>query len=272
MPDAIAAEEDLIQLTALPLELPESSGLIFFNQKLWSHNDSGDQTRIYNISNEQAVANQILAFANAQHVDWEDFAQDEQFLYIGDFGNNSGQRQDLVIYKIAKTDLSDTSEITEIRFNFSDQFSFDHSFEMHNFNCEAMIVLDNFIYLFSKNHLDLKTKIYRIPSSPGEYSAILIDEFDSRGLITAADLDEDTNTLCLLGYTLENSEFQTFLWLFFDFEAPNFWDGKSRRISLPIRQQTEGICSIGNGEFYISNENEDGLGAWLYVFDTKTWK
>ncbi len=268
----MATEEDLIQLTALPSELTESSGLIFFDQKLWSHNDSGDQARIYNISTGQALTNQILNFANAQHIDWEDLAQDEQFLYIGDFGNNSGQRQDLVIYKIAKNGLSDTSEVIEIRFNFSDQFNFDHSFEMHNFNCEAMIVQDHFIYLFSKNHLDQKTKLYRLPNSPGYYSASLIEEFDSRGLITAADLDEDTNTLCLLGYTTENSEFQTFLWLFFDFEAPNFRDGTSRRISLPIHQQAEGICSIGNGEFYISNENEDGLGAWLYVFDTKTWK
>ena len=39
---------------------------------------------------------------NAKNDDWEELAEDDEFIYIGDFGNNNGKRKNLCIYIIRK--------------------------------------------------------------------------------------------------------------------------------------------------------------------------
>lgn len=271
-PVIIAQTEDIVVQTMLSDNLKESSGLIFFDAQIWSHNDSGDAPRIYNIASTQSSVLQDINFSNAQNVDWEDMAQDAQHLYIGDFGNNSGRREDLTIYKLPKSNLNENSDAAMIRFQFSDQDNFNPEFEMHNFDCEAMIASGDYLYLFSKNHLNQQSKLYRLPKNPGVHTAELINGFDAQGLITGAAFDEETNTICLLGFNTNVLDYHPFIWLIYDFDTPDFFAGQMRRIELPIQTQTEGICAIGNEQFLISSENENGSGAFLYLLDVEKWK
>jgi len=265
-------EDDLITLTSLDNDLNESSGLLVIDGILWSHNDSGDDAKIYSIPEDEPDIDEKVNLTNATNVDWEDIAQDGTHFYVGDFGNNSGERQDLVIYKAPKSILPEDTETEAIRFIFSDQNSFDNQTNMHNYDCEAMITQGDHIYVYSKNHVDKKTKLYQIPKTPGVHIAQMIDEFDTDGLVTGADFDQNSNTLCLLGYNKSGTTFDSFVWIFYDFTDNDFFNGKSKRIDLPIKSQVEAIASKGDGTFLISSENESSGSASLYLFNAEKWK
>ncbi len=60
-----------------------------------------------------------------ENTDWEDIAQDENYIYLGDIGNNSGNRKDLHILRISKNSiLKDTPKIDIISFSYPDQTDF----------------------------------------------------------------------------------------------------------------------------------------------------
>ena len=85
------------QKFALPGSLNESSGAIFFNNRLITHNDSGGEAKLYELDTISGIIEREVTILNATNVDWEDITQDETSIYIGDFGNNNGNRTDLKI-------------------------------------------------------------------------------------------------------------------------------------------------------------------------------
>ena len=89
----------------LPSELDETSGLAFFNGKLWTINDSGGLPALYAFDTISGEIVQRITVSNAQNIDWESLAMDADHIYIGDFGNNAGTRDDLVIYKVSLSDI-----------------------------------------------------------------------------------------------------------------------------------------------------------------------
>ena len=95
----------------LPPLLYESSGVIFFNNKLISHNDSGNENKLYEIDTISGEVVRTITIDNANNIDWEDIAQDASSIYIGDIGNNNGNRTDLKIYKISKTEYLSANNV-----------------------------------------------------------------------------------------------------------------------------------------------------------------
>lgn len=256
----------------LPVDMEECSGLAFFNDQLWTNMDGGDLDRIYTLDTMTAEKLQTIIIPNADNLDWEDLAEDEEHLYIGDFGNNSGGRTDLRIYKIKKSDLiSGTVSPELIEFSFSDQTNFNHDINDHNFDCEAFFHWGDSLHLFSKNWADFKTRHYVMPSSPGTHIAELRDSLEAQGQITAADITEE-GTALLLGYNVVTSE--TFLWLLFDFDGNNVFSGNKRRISMGSAltiSQPEGIVFRNNSKGYICSERFSVLPQKLFSFDVREW-
>lgn len=263
-------EQDLQLLSILPESINESSGLIYYNDQLWTHNDGVGDNRLYQISPNSPVIEESIILQNSTNIDWEDIAQDESHLYIGDFGNNAGDRQNLKIYKIPKNNFTENTDT--IFFSFADQLNFTGPLNQHNFDCEAMIVDRDSIYLFSKNHLDQQTRLYQIPKIAGQYQATVKARFDTKGLITAADLDQESNTLCLLGFEINNDRYLPFVWIFYDYPNTDFFRGKNKRVDLAIEAQTEGIAHQRDGLFFISSENENDTQGNLFLFDAEKWK
>lgn len=272
-------EESLPVLTVLPSRVDESSGLSFFNDQIWTQNDSGDGPKLYQVSLSEPKLLRTIKVEHADAEDWEDLTQDDEYLYIGDFGNNKGNRKDLAIYKVLRASLEspDTASVTaeKIFFNYPDQAAFNNKAYQHNFDCEAMVSLGDSLYLFSKNHQDQQCRLYSLPKTPGTYAAVLKAEMNTKGLITAADLDEETGVLALLGYNVYQKwgawHNKPFVWLLTDFEGADFFSGRSRRIDIGIEKQTEGICFDGQGGIIISSEGEGGASGYLFFFDLKKW-
>ena len=135
--------------------LNETSGLLWWNKQVWTHDDSGGQPDLYSVDVSNGGILKTVTVTNATNVDWEDIAQDDKFIYIGDFGNNAhGNRTDLKIYRVKKADVKNNIAITAsvIRFSYSDQTDFTPQASNNtNFDCEAMVVYGDSLFLFSKN-------------------------------------------------------------------------------------------------------------------------
>src|SRR5690606_1470497 len=93
--------------------LKENSGLTFFNGKLYTFNDGGNSSEIFQINPQSAKIEKTVP-TNLRNIDWEAAAGDGENIYIAEFGNNAGMRKDLKIYKIPMNTLSDSANLTKI--------------------------------------------------------------------------------------------------------------------------------------------------------------
>ncbi|MBL0340064.1 MAG: hypothetical protein IPP71_03590 [Bacteroidetes bacterium] len=99
---------NLVLTTKTSLSAPllnESSGLTFINGKLWTFNDSGNANDIYRVDTATSTVYQTVDITNATNVDWEDMTSNNDFLFVGDFGNNNGNRQNLKFIESIKLTL-----------------------------------------------------------------------------------------------------------------------------------------------------------------------
>ena len=74
---------------ALPEKVKETSGLLFLDGKIITHNDSGDDANLYEIDSLSGTILRTISTANAKNVDWEDLAENDTHLFITDIGNNN---------------------------------------------------------------------------------------------------------------------------------------------------------------------------------------
>lgn len=187
----------------LPDELAESSGIIFYNSLIWTFNDGGNEAAVYGLDTETGEIKQTVMLAQVENKDWEDITQDEDFIYIGDFGNNAGDRKDLIVYKISKSLISNEIEQEihpiEIAFEYEDQTDFSTNANATSYDCEAFIVKGDSLILFTKDWINNTTTLYRIPKFEGSYVAVKSGSFNSKGLVTGA--ASGTGKVVLCGYT-----------------------------------------------------------------------
>ena len=99
--------------------IKESSGLVASRSTpglFWTHNDSGDGPFIYGFDS-RGNRKGVWRVAGASARDWEDIAagsgpqRNQSYLYIGDIGDNSEQRSEIVVYRVAEPTITaaDTS-------------------------------------------------------------------------------------------------------------------------------------------------------------------
>lgn len=263
--------QELIFLTALQDSLKETSGLIYLNQKLITHNDSGGEPDLYEIDTISGEIIRTVTISNATNVDWEDICYDSTYLYIGDFGNN-GSRRDLKIYRLPissyLTTINDTVTVDTIQFTYSDQSNFTPSQFSTNFDAEALISYDDSLYIFTKNWGNNWTNIYALPKTPGTYQITKVDSLDVQGLVTGATYNSISKTILLLGYTFVSP----FIIEISNFNYNEFSNGTIKKylISSPpdYSIQMEGITYLNQNQYYITAEEFAPLKSALYRLDT----
>ncbi|HSO78421.1 MAG TPA: hypothetical protein VLQ76_07625 [Bacteroidales bacterium] len=239
----------------LPEVLPEISGLIHWNNGIWTHNDS-DDSKIYSLDTIGGAVLQSVSLTGTVNTDWEEISEDRDFIYIGDFGNNfSGNRTDLKILKVSKTSvLAELPEVETINFSYSGRVNNDPT-EPNNtdYDCEAMIVSEDSIYLFTKQWVSGGTALYSLPKTPGTYVAKLNSVYNVRGLITGAVYLEPQRLIALCGYS---KILEPFIFLLYDFKGTDFFSGNKRKISVELPyHQVEAIATADGLKFFIANEN-----------------
>jgi hypothetical protein len=231
----------------------ETSGLILWNGGLWTINDDTDP-RLYKLDTLTGEVVDYKWLWGVVNRDWEALAQDEDFIYVGDFGNNTGNREDLRILRIEKRSLdSGKPSIDSISFTFSDQEDFTGTgLNQTEFDCEALVVSADSIYLFTKQWQSAYTTQYVLPKVPGNHIARNRKSFDTQGQVTGATLLEQERVLVLCGYS---GLMQPFMYLFFDYEEDNYFSGIQQRVNIALPfHQIEGIASDDGIRYYLSNE------------------
>jgi len=259
---------DMIYRAKFGTGIDESSGVIYTDGKLWTHNDSGNPNDIFAVDTNTGAILQTVIVDNYPNVDWEDISADSNYIYVSDCGNNNGTRQDLKILKIAKSDIGNAALVhvnaQAINLSYTDQTSFVSS-KTHNFDCEALIAVNDSLYIFTKDRGDYRTRVYKMPKTPGTYALSPYTSFYAGGLITGADYNPFTKEVVLIGYL--SGHMNSFLWFLNDFKEDSFFSGNKRRIEISNGQewQTEGVCYFPNGRFLISNELTNSIAASFYV-------
>ncbi|MGB5204957.1 T9SS C-terminal target domain-containing protein [Eudoraea sp.] len=267
------AQVSATTIGTLPEDVLESSGLIYYNNKLITHNDSGNSPRLYEVDTLSSQIIRTITIDNATNIDWEDITQDDTYIYIGDFGNNTGNRQDLTVYRVAKSDydVSNTISAERIDFSYEDQTDFTE-IQNSDWDAEAMVDFKTQLLIFTKQWQTNGTVAYSIPKIPGSYSAKKLGFYDVSGLVTGAAYNKFSNVLMLLGYS---SQLQPFIVRINELPINFSFNGTEEKLGLGIGfSQVEGITFSDSNTYYISSERYQNnlppitLASQLYTFDT----
>jgi len=237
--------------TKLEADLPEGSGLAAWDGKLWAINDSGTPS-IFTLDTATAAVTGRYELPLHDR-DWEDLAQDSEYFYLCDTGNNMRDVRTLHIYRIGKKSLvAHKPEIDTIAFQWP-KIEVMGKKKRINFDCEAVAAIGDSLYLFTKEWRGVRqTRLFSIPKKPGQYTAHYRATMHTRVLVTGASYDEKNQTLALCGYNLTLRPF-VFLLRNFDPGDP-FRHCVKIAIRRPFRQ-TEGIATFDGKRFFIVNEN-----------------
>ncbi|WP_298506643.1 T9SS type A sorting domain-containing protein [uncultured Maribacter sp.] len=256
------------ELGGIPNSVSETSGLLFYNNKIITHNDSGNLPQLYEIDTLSIAVTRTVNISNATNVDWEDIAQDDSYMYIGDIGNNIGVRKDLVVYRISKEDYNamDTVVADRITFKYEDQLNFVDSGNS-DWDAEAMFVFENQLIILTKQWKSEGTVAYVIPSTPGEYSATKLDSYSTNGLITGASYTVEENLLMLVGYT---KTLIPFLYRIKGISETSIFSGEITELNLNVPNvQVEGVTYISENRWFFSTETFRNRKASLFAFSLK---
>jgi hypothetical protein len=252
----------------LPRILRESSGLCYTDGELWTFGDGGNPHEIFKIDSSTGKILQTVEIENFPNIDWEDITADASYIYIGDFGNNNGNRTDLKIIRIKKEDLKVRATFLKVQgeailFSYADQTNF-AKVTVTDYDCESLISMGHFLYLFTKDHIDLKTRCYKVPNLPGTYKVSPVSSFDSKGKITAAAFNPGTKEIALLGYM--NKKEGSFIWFLDGYRDDDLFGGRNTRITIgsPKDWQTEGLDYISASRLFLSCETSKSNAASLY--------
>jgi hypothetical protein len=261
----------LFPIAKLPDVISESSGLVLTNpNSLWTHNDSRGKPEIFNLDSS-GIYRRKITLRNEPNVDWEEITKDaDGNVFVGDFGNNECKRRGLMIYKFTNPDLIQTDSLSaqDIFFSYPDQHDFPPAADEMNFDAEAMMVLNQSIYIFSKNRstpYSGYTKLYKVPAVPGNYIAQLADSFYTghnsvkECSITGAAINNSHTILVLTSHEK--------IWVFTNFTDDKFFDGNIKELSFFGKDlSVEGVCFKSEKEIYLTEERSaPGEGKLFYL-------
>lgn len=241
------------KIAILSDSLQESSGLTNLDGRLFSFNDSGNTSEIFEITPGSSYIEKTFQ-TGLKNIDWEAITNDGENFYIGEFGNNLGTRKDLKIYQIPfRNDSLIIDSIKNIPFFYLEQTDFTPKNINNNFDAEAMIFLDRNIHLFTKEWITNTVSHYVIDKNLTENQpAKKLESFDTGFVVTDASVFE--NKLYVVGYTKNAS---VYLMIFEKDETGNlFFNKPLKKYSLGRAYnvgQIEGITATHKG-VYISGE------------------
>lgn len=266
MPDNV----NLRKICRLPAELRESSGIVVSGPNLiWSHNDANNSAHLYAFDT-LGTLRRTLVIAGFPNTDWEDLATDDDGnIYIADLGNNNNARTDLRILRIPDPDNIAGDEIIPevIYVSYSDQSSFPSPANEKNFDVEAIVWREGYLYLFTKDRSIPFTgisKMYKVPAIPGiylvaPYDQIFLGNDAENARVTSAAYNRHNGMLCLLTHDR--------ILCFSNYPSDHFFEGELTTFYLnPLPGQNEAIDFCGTNKIYMTEEGSGGASGFLYEF------
>lgn len=238
-------------ITILNQTLSETSGMLYLNGAFITFNDSGGEAELYEVDTADGSIHRTVAIQNATNVDWEAITADNDYIYVGDIGNNNGTRTNLKVYKMSISDFESSNSIMAevINFNYSNQTTFVSESNATRFDAEALAIVDDALLLFSKNWQENTCLYYEVPKLAGNYSISPIDSLQTPGKVTDVVFLPAKNQLYMVGYAIE-----PFVLTLKSIVGTSLSNAEKYSCTMNVANsiQVEGICAIGNRVFYSS--------------------
>lgn len=243
----------------LSKEIKEISGWTFISDStLAAICDSGNDPIIYMLDTAGNILHRTQL--QAKNTDFEDITTDGKGnLFVADIGNNNNSRKQLAIYKVPIANLWGESvrPTQTTTFSYADQKDYPPSHHKRNFDAEALVWKDNFLWVFTKCRtvpFTGKTNCYKIPDKAGDFS--VSPSFSLRtgmrswlnDAVTSAALNGDDLYLLTQDRMIQ-----------FDFSG-NSPRKKSSLSILPLSQK-ESMTVRSNGTIYICDERQKVIGG-----------
>lgn len=266
-------------MTAAPLG--EISGMVksrSYPDTYWVVNDSGDEARLFAINREGN--NIIPTFSRfsfygeeaeegkeqwqgfrvlyAENVDWETMTVDDNYLYVGDVGNNFNGRENLGIYMLSEIDPTASTQSAAIRHipvRYPEQTEFPGLGARH-FDSEALFAADGSLYLITKHRslssaYEAGANLYRLDTqfTDQDNLLVLIDSNAEMLAVTGAELSPDGQRLAVISYQE--------LWVIDRPLSGDAWlSSTSRRYALnkEVVEQVETVIWDDDHTLLLSNE------------------
>ncbi len=188
--------------------LTEASGLVSSTENpgmFWTHNDSGDEARIYLIDSAANLL-AIVRLAGAENRDWEDIAMGPgpdpalKYIYVGEIGDNLSQYPTKHIYRIPDFKFTKRETVLDTTIRIVDHLEI--TLPDGTRDSEALLVdpISKNLFLFSKR--EEKINVYEIKNWPAGNSAASAKHLVQIPFtqITAADISLDGSEILIKNY------------------------------------------------------------------------
>jgi hypothetical protein len=220
--------QKLIKDISLSKKIDETSGLEIVDGQFITHNDSGGDPKLYYLDKEGKIVFE-RTLDGVKNNDWEDITKDDQFIYVANMGNNFDTRKNLSIVKTPIDPSSNKAELIE--FSYPEQVKFTTAYSQSQYDAEALITIDDYLIILTKNKLKKITEIYALPKIPGKNKLLAL-----------------TGTLIFNEYYILKIE---------NFDLERKKDYKIDMYEIPIgKTQVEAIKIIDSNTFWITSEDE----------------
>jgi hypothetical protein len=243
----------------LPSQLSEISGLEKWNDStLIAINDGGNEPILFLLNLNGQITRKI-SVSNASNIDWEALAIDDNYVYIGDIGNNMNERKDLCIYRMKRSEIAHSSTVNAEKMNISykEQRTFPPLNKERHFDAEAMTFFEGQLWIFTKNStkpFDGLSFIYMVQFEANQTKTL--SKVTELKLNRTSYLKDAVTGACTVNQTIVLSTYNRLIKL----EFPKQGMTKSNLYFYPHIEQVEACVSIGPGTFFISNEKNKFLG------------
>lgn len=248
--------------TLADANIDESSGLAASRTNAgvyWTHNDSGGGPFIYAFASN-GERRGVWRVTGAPSGDWEDIAvgpgpqPNTNYLYIGDIGNNSGNRDGIIVYRFAEPQIQSTDSASSKKRPLAtppaEAFRLQYPAESPH-DAEALLVHPNTgrIYIVTKAAFtDPEVFAADLPTDGPPMTMKSMGTLDTPGLfggiITGGSISPDGRRVALVDY------FQAYELVLpaGEDQFDQIWKQPMKSIDVGKRQQGEAICYRADGK------------------------
>lgn len=267
-------QENFSTIVPLPKKIKEASACEISKASplIWTIEDSHNENILFGFNEKGELIKQIR-ISNVENNDWEDLTSDDEGnIYIGDFGNNNNERQNLAIYKINASDLSKDEAKAEsiVQFYYPEQTEFPPKKKDRIFDVESFFIHNNKFYLFTKNRsskFDGTTVLYEIDNNSTQklpakkIGSFVTCEHFNHCAVTSADISPNKDKVAILSSDK--------VWIFTNWKGNNFLSGNVEKIELNHHTQKEGLCFKDENTVLMTDEGDKKITGNLYQLKLK---
>jgi len=242
---------------------------------LWTHNDSGDLNRIFAL-NLRGKHLGIYTIANASNLDWEDMAtgpgplSGQQYLYIGDIGDNLAQRDSKYIYRIPEPVVDSSQAPIDTTVTGAEKIKYRYPDGQRDAETLMVDPLTNDIYIVSKR--EAFVRVYRLPYPQSIVDTITADHVATLDLAGGQTVNERYTVGGDISSSGNEILIKTYINVFYwnRTTQPNLWDVFQETpdtVTYTPEPQGEAICWHPDGlGYYTVSEERQSIPAHLYFY------